>query len=267
MSFEQITLEVDDEIATVTMNRPDKLNAWTPGMGRELAQAFRSADRDPRARVIVFTGAGERAFCAGADMDFFAEQISAGGGMGSKGSGGGPSRAEEFPVLMRGLSKPTIAAINGYALGVGATMTLLCDMRIAATEAKLGFLFGRMGVMAELGSTFLLPRIVGTARACELMLTGKMFTAAECAAMGLLNHVVARAELQPTVRALAEEIKRCAPQSLRLTRQAIYQGMEGTFEAQLRFEAYALDSLYRTDDHAEAVKAFREKRPPKFQGS
>jgi enoyl-CoA hydratase/carnithine racemase len=167
---------------------------------------------------------------------------------------------------MRSLSKPTIAAVNGYALGVGATMTLLCDLRVAVEEAKLGFVFGRMGVMAELGSTFLLPRIVGTARACELMLTGKVFSAAECERMGVVNHVVPAAELLPTVLGLAEEMKRCAPLSLRLTRQALYQGMESTFEAQLRFEAYALDSLYRTSDHAEAVRAFRDKREPKFQG-
>jgi enoyl-CoA hydratase/carnithine racemase len=267
MSFEQITVEVKEQIATVKLNRPEKLNAWTPIMGKEPADAFRAADRDPEVRAIVFTGAGERAFCAGADMDFFAKQIAAGGGMERKAGSGGPARAEEFPSLMRNLSKPTIAAINGYALGVGATMTLLCDVRVAVQEAKLGFVFGRMGVMAELGSTFLLPRIVGMARASELMLTGKVFSAAECERLGIVNYVVPSADLFPTVLGLAEEMKRCAPLSLRLTRQALYQGLESTFEAQLRFEAYALDSLYRTSDHAEAVQAFRDKRPPNFQGT
>lgn len=267
MSFEQIEVEVRDQIATVTLNRPEKLNAWTPLMGKELLEAFRAADRDPEVRVIVFTGAGERAFCAGADMGFFSEQLAAGGGMERKGGGGGPSRAEEFPLLMRRLSKPTIAAVNGFALGVGATMSLLCDIRVAAEEAKVGFLFGRMGVMAELGSTFLLPRIVGTARACELMFTGKMFSAAECERFGVVNYVVPRAELPSRVLELAQEMKKCAPLSLQLTRQALYQGLEGTFEAQLRAEAYALDHLYRTSDHAEAVQAFHEKRDPNFQGS
>jgi enoyl-CoA hydratase/carnithine racemase len=268
MSFEQITLEVADGIATVTLNRPEKLNAWTPVMGGELLEAFRRIDRDPEVRVAIFTGAGDRAFCAGADMDFFAAQIAAGGGTGSRaGGGGGPSRVEDFPALMRKLSKPTIAALNGYALGIGATMPLLCDVRLAAEGAKIGYLFGRMGVMAELGSTYLLPRIVGTARACELMLTGRMFGTAECERMGLVNHVVAGADLLPAARELAEEMKKCAPLSLMLTRQAIYQGQEGTFESQVRFEAYTLDHLYRSADHAEAVKAFREKRPPKFKGS
>jgi enoyl-CoA hydratase/carnithine racemase len=267
MSYEQITLAIDGPIATITLNRPEKLNAWTPIMGAELIDAFRAADRDAAVRAVLFTGAGERAFCAGADMGFFAEQIAAGGGTGSAGGrGGGPSRVEEFPTLMRKLSKPSIALLNGYALGIGATMSLLCDLRIAADNAEIGFLFSRMGVMAELGSTYLLPRLVGTARACELMLTGKRFTALECERMGLVNRVVPRAELGAAARALTDEIVRCAPLSIALTRQALYQGLEGTFEAQIRFEAYALDHLYRTDDHAEAVMAFREKRPPRFTG-
>lgn len=267
MTYQQITYAVADGIATITLNRPEKLNAWTPIMGGELLDAFRSADRDASVRAILFTGAGERAFCAGADMGFFAEQIAAGGGTGSSGdSGGGPARVEDFPQLMRKLSKPSIAVLNGYALGIGATMPLLCDLRLACPEAQVGFLFSRMGVMAELGSTYLLPRLVGTARACELMLTGKRFGAEECERMGLVNRVVPRAELLDAARALAGEIAQCAPLSVMLTRQAIYQGMENTFEAQVRFEGYTLDHLYRTADHAEAVAAFREKRTPRFGG-
>ncbi|MGH7897564.1 MAG: enoyl-CoA hydratase/isomerase family protein [Candidatus Binatia bacterium] len=262
MSYQTLTLEIADQVATITLNRPEKLNTWTPVMGGELMDAFAAVDGDSNVRVAVLTGAGDRAFCAGADMDFFAGQISEG-----EGAGGRMLRVEDFPMLMRRFSKPTIAAINGYALGVGATIPLLCDIRIAAEEAKIGFLFSRMGVMAELGSTFLLPRMVGVARACEMMLTGKMFSAEECERLGVVNHVVPRAELAARVRELCEEVKKCAPLSILLTRQAIYQGLEGTFESQIRFEAYALDHLYRTVDHAEAVKAFREKRPPAFRGA
>lgn len=264
MAFETILFDKTDGLATITLNRPDRLNAWTPAMGAELLEAFRAADRDREVRVVVFTGAG-RAFCSGADMDFFAGQIKAGGGA-SAGGGGGPARVEEWPMLMQRMSKPTIAAINGYALGVGCTMTLLCDIRIAASEAKLGFLFSRMGVMAELGSTFLLPRLVGIGRACELMFTGKMYTADELERAGVVNHVVPGDQLLAKVSELAHEMMQCAPLSLMHTRQALYQGLTGSFEAQVRSEAFVLDHLYRSRDHAEAVAAFKEKRTPKFEG-
>src|SRR5262245_14394414 len=264
MDFETIRLERDAGVATITLHRPERLNAWTPVMGRELIEAFRAADRDREVRAIVFTGAG-RAFCAGADMEFFAGQIRSGGGTGGAG-GDGPGRVEEFPALMQQLSKPTIAAINGYALGVGCTMTLLCDVRIVAAEAKMGFLFPRMGVMAELGSTFLLPRLVGIGRACELMFTGKQYPAAELERVGLVNRVVPGGELLAAATAMAREMAECAPLSIALTRRALYQGLTATFDTQVRYEAYTLEYLYRTRDHAEAVAAFKEKRPPRFEG-
>ncbi|MFQ5668059.1 MAG: enoyl-CoA hydratase/isomerase family protein [Candidatus Binatia bacterium] len=270
MAYEAIALDKQEGIGTVTLNRPQRLNAWTPAMGAEMADAFRDIDRDPAVRVAVLTGAG-RAFCAGADLDFFAAQVAAGGGTrageaGTSPTAPGPARVEEFPMLMRSLSKPIIAAINGYALGVGCTMTLLCDIRVAAEEAKLGFLFPRMGVMAELGSTFLLPRLIGLGRACEFMFTGKQYPAVDCERAGLVNRVVPGSELRETVQALAREIMQCAPLALRLTRQALYQGLYETFEAQVRYEGFTLDYLYRTRDHAEAIRAFRQKRAPVFEG-
>ncbi len=275
MDFETVRLERADGVATITLHRPERLNAWTPVMGRELIEAFRAADRDRDVRAVILTGAG-RAFCAGADMDFFAGQIKGGGGTAAGGGDAGVapqapgppllSRVEEFPALMQQLSKPTIAAINGYALGVGCTMTLLCDVRLAAAEAKMGFLFPRMGVMAELGSTFLLPRLIGLGRACELMFTGKQYPAAELERIGLVNHVVPGDQLIARATALAHEMAECAPLSLTLTRRALHQGLSATFDAQVRHEAYALEYLYRSRDHAEAVAAFKEKRAPRFEG-
>jgi len=265
MAYDTITLEKDEGIATVTLNRPQRLNAWTPAMGAELADAFRDVDRDAAVRAVIFTGAG-RAFCAGADMDFFAAQVAGGGGTQAPAGVPGPARVEVFPALMRHLSKPIIAAINGFALGIGCTMTLLCDIRIAAEEAKMGFLFPRMGVMAELGSTFLLPRLIGLGRACEFMFTGKQYSAVECERAGLVNRLVPGAALGTAARELAREIAQCAPLSILLTRQALYQGLSESFEAQVRYEGFTLDYLYRTRDHAEAVRAFTEKRSPVFEG-
>ncbi len=146
MAYEALLYEVADDIATITLNRPAKLNAYTGAMGGELIEAFRQADADPAARVIILTGAG-RAFCAGADVGGFASEIK------SREAGGStprrPNMGYPFSILMRGLSKPAIAAINGYALGVGCTMTLLCDVRIAAEEAKLGLIFPRVGVVTR----------------------------------------------------------------------------------------------------------------------
>lgn len=261
-SYETLKVTTHEAVATVLLNRPARLNAWTPLMGKELVAAFRALDADPNVRAIVLAGSG-RAFCAGADMDFFRGQIEQGAGTAS---GGGPTRSEEFPLLMRQLGKPTVAALHGYALGVGATMALLCDVRIASRDAKIGFVFARVGVMSELGSTFLLPRIVGLTRACEMLFTGKTYTAAQCKQFGLLSAVVRSEDLIDRAQALAREMAECAPLSIRFTRQALYQGLDHSFEGQLRIESLALDYLYRTEDHAEAVRAFKEKRPPVFRG-
>ena len=230
-----------------------------------MTDAFRAADRDRDVRAVVLTGAG-RAFCAGADMDFFAGQIRGGGGT-APGGGDGPGTRRGVPGADAQLSKPTIAAINGYALGVGCTMTLLCDVRLAAAEAKLGFLFSRMGVMAELGSTYLLPRLVGIGRACELMFTGKQYPAAELERIGSGEpRGAGRGAPRRGARAGARDGGRAHRSRWRSPATRSTRVCPRTFDAQVRYEGFALEYLYRSRDHAEAVAAFKEKRPPRFEG-
>ncbi|MCX8073558.1 MAG: enoyl-CoA hydratase/isomerase family protein [Candidatus Binatia bacterium] len=257
--YETLQVEWQGSVGVVTLHRPERLNAWTPTMGKELVEAFRAFDADSGIRVVVLAGAG-RAFCSGADLDFFRAQARSGE------REGGVTRSEDFPLLLRQFSKPTIAALHGYALGVGATMALLCDLRIASSETQIGFLFARLGLMAELGSTYLLPRLVGLARACELLFTGKMYSAEQCAAWGLINRVVPPGQALEQALALASEIAECAPLSLRLTRQALYEGLENSFPGQLRLESLSLHYLYGTADHKEALQAASEKRSPVFTG-
>jgi enoyl-CoA hydratase/carnithine racemase len=262
MAYETLLYEVADEIATITLNRPAKMNAYTDQMGREIAEAMIQADRDRNARVVVMTGAGERAFCAGADMSMFASNIKAreehekvdeprGGGI-------------SLPQIMRNLSKPTIAAINGYALGVGCTMTLLFDVRIASDNAKMGVIFPRVGLMSELGSSYLMPRLIGLSRTAEMMLTGRQYGAQDCFAMGLVSQVVPQAELKAKTRELAADMLQCSPFSLAMTRKALYQGLDGNLESAMQFEGFALEKCYVSPEHKEYVTAFMEKRKPDF---
>jgi len=259
--METLRYEAADEIATITLDRPNKMNAYTAEMGIEMVEAMRRADEDREVRVIILTGAG-RAFCAGADISMFAGNIQA------RESGSGPRSAERregmtsYPTVMRGLTKPSIVAINGYALGIGATMTLPCDIRIMAEEAKLGFIFSRVGLMTELGSSYFLPRLVGVSRAAEMLLTGRHYTAAECLAMGLVSQVVPAANLAAKARELAGEIIQGSPLSLSLTRHALYNGLNGTVDNAMEFEGLALERCYASAEHKEDVSAFMEKRKP-----
>jgi enoyl-CoA hydratase/carnithine racemase len=262
MAYETILYEVADEVATITLNRPDKLNAYTPAMGTEIIDAMRRADADGGVRVIIMTGAG-RAFCAGGDIARFASNIKAREtGEDPDAAFGGREPMFSFPTVMRALSKPTIVAINGYALGVGCTMTLPFDVRIASESAKLGLIFPHVGLMTEIGSTYLLPRLIGTAHAAEMMLTGRHFSAQECLARGLVSQVTPHAALMARARELAGEMLQCSPASLAYTRRALYQGLEGTLEKAVEFEESALKRLHTSAEHKEYVSAFLEKRKP-----
>jgi len=262
MAYETILYEVKDEMATVTLNRPSKLNAYTPTMGNELVDALSRADEDPAARVIILTGAG-RAFCAGADIGSFAQDIETreAGGIGQHSN----QRIRTYPSLMQSITKPTIAAINGYALGIGCTLTLLWDVRIAAEEAKIGVIFPRVGLMMELGTTYLLPRLIGASNAAEMMLTGRQFTAQECYRKGLVSYVVPGDTLMAKAREIAGEMLQCSSTSLALTRRALYDGMKGTIDNAYQFESLAIERCYYSAEHKEYVSAFMEKRKPDFR--
>ena len=268
MEYKDIAVEVKDYVATVTLNRPQKLNAYTTFMGDELTHAYTAFSKDDNVRVIVMTGAG-RGFCSGADVGgVFQKQIK------DEEKSSSPSRVNAQVVHPRsGLhyalyncAKPTIAAINGPALGIGLTLTLLQDVRIMAEEASIGAIFARMGLMPELGSTFMLPRLIGLAKALELTYTAKVLKAKEALDIGLVNQVVPGEGLMATVREMATQITSLPPLALAVSKRALLQGAESDFDAAVQTETFGLDYLFKTQDHKEAVAAFLEKRPAKFQG-
>ena len=265
MAFETILYDVADAAATVTLNRPDRLNAVNTTVIRELVAAFDQADGDDGVRAVIVTGAG-RAFCAGADL----------GGGGATFAGAGRSERPEdhrdgggvVTLRIFEMQKPVIAAINGPAVGFGVTLTLAMDIRLASSAARLGFVFARRGVVPEACSTWFLPRLVGIAQAAEWAYTGRVFSAEEARAGGLVSRVVAPDALLATARELAREIAdNTSAVSVALIRQMLWR-MLG---ADHPMEAHRLDSLGmwhtgRSADAREGVTSFLEKRPPHFTG-
>ncbi len=221
MSYEQILTEKDDGVLTITLNRPERLNAWTGQMGQELRQAFDAADADDEVRAIIVTGAG-RGFCAGADLegggDTFDYRKRDTAGAAGRDNGG------EFTLRVFESTKPVIAAINGPAVGIGATMTLPMDIRLAADDARIGFVFARRGIIPEAASSWFLPRVVGISRAMEWVATGRVFDAQEGLEAGLLRSLHPKAELLGAARALAREIAdNTAPVSVALARRLMWR--------------------------------------------
>ena len=221
---DEVHYEVREGVATITLDRPDKLNAYTPAMGEQAVAAFARARDDAGARVVILTGAG-RAFCAGVDLDRFRAH------MAGEAPGDGPRLGEEafvrtWPLDLAALAKPVIAAINGPAYGVGVTMTLGCDMRIAARGAVLGLNFTRLGVLPGLGSTHHLPRLVGLAKASEWVLSGAKVSAEEALAAGLVQRVVDDDALVDEARTLALAMAEVRPEVLAAAKRALRHGAE-----------------------------------------
>ena len=264
IDFEQITTELTDRVLTVTLNRPERLNAWTPTMAGELIEAFDRADADDEVRVIIVTGAG-RGFCAGADLggggDTFDHRRREAEGPVPRDNGG------QFTLRVFASTKPVIAAINGPAVGVGATMTLPMDIRLASEDARMGFVFARRGIVPEAASSWFLPRIVGISQALEWCYTGRVFPAQEALAGRLVSKVVPADELLTTARALAREIAaKAAPVSVALIRQMMWRmlGADDPMEAH-KVDSRGIYTRGRSDDVKEGVVSFLEKRPAQFK--
>ncbi|MGE0827211.1 MAG: enoyl-CoA hydratase/isomerase family protein [Candidatus Binatia bacterium] len=266
MDYQDITVAIQNHIATVTLNRPNKLNAYTNVMGDELTHAYTTLGKDDNVRVIIMTGAG-RGFCSGADVGgVFRKQIDNQDDTGVRVTPQVVHPRSGLHYALYNCPKPTIAAINGPAVGIGLTLTLLQDIRMMAEEATIGAIFARMGLMPELGSTFMLPRLIGLAKALELTYTAKVLKAQEALNIGLVNQMVPGEGFMATVHEVAEQIAALPPLALSVSKRALYQGAESDFDAAVQTETFGLDYLFKTHDHKEAVAAFLEKRSPQFQG-
>lgn len=257
--FSTIRLEVADAIATLTLDRPDALNALTVEMKREVLAAFREIARDRGVRAVVLTGAG-RAFCAGQDLKERLEPDATPLAV--------ELRERYNPIIraMRTLDRPIVGAINGVAAGAGASLAFACDIRIAAEGASFLLAFGRIGLVPDSGATWLLPRLVGPAKAAELALLGDSLSAADAERFGLVARVVAADDLATEARAVAARLAGLAPRALALTKGALARSWSIGLDEALEDEAYRQGIAGATADHREGLAAFVEKRPPRFTG-
>jgi enoyl-CoA hydratase/carnithine racemase len=259
MNYENITYEVRDAIAYITFNRPKVLNALNRQTMQELLIALGQAKLDPAVRVLILTGAGEKAFIAGADINELAQRS--------------PVDGKEFSIFGQGvmriletMGKPSIAAINGFALGGGCELALACSIRIASRNAKLGQPEVKLGILPGYGGSQRLARLCGKGVAHEMVLGGEMISADEAMRIGLVNHVYEPAELIPAAEALAKKIAANAPLAVQYSMEAIEHGMEMPQEEGLFLEATLFGLCCATEDMREGTRAFLEKRPAQFKG-
>jgi len=263
MPYQYLLYDTRDAIVTLTLNRPDRLNALGDTMREELYDAIVRTSENPEVRVIVITGAG-RGFCSGGDMKA-AHEIQEGARERALLDRVAPMR-DKVVLAMRDSPKPIIAAVNGPAAGAGMNLALACDMRIASTAARFGQTFVKRGLHVDWGGTYFLPRLVGMARACELIFTGEMIGAEEAYALGLLNRLVPPEQLMPATYELAQKIAAGPPMAIRLAKRALYHNQDVDLRAALEFETFAQNACRDTEDAREGIRAFVEKRAPQFQG-
>ena len=262
MDYRFIIYEKGPSSATIILNRPRSLNALNTELIDELLHAVKQAGDDPQVKVLLLTGAG-RAFCFGADISEFRpaqEQTGQGSALNLL------LKSQNIIRLLTGMPKPTIAVLNGFATGLGLDLALACDLRIAAERAKLGEAFVSMGLVPDGGGTFLLPRLVGLAKAAEMIFTGKAIDASEAERIGLINRVVPMQDLIKSAQELADTLARGPSRALALAKEAIWRNLTQDFDSALNFEAQSQKACLESEDHREAVKAFLEKRDPHFRG-
>jgi 2-(1,2-epoxy-1,2-dihydrophenyl)acetyl-CoA isomerase len=256
MSYDHVLLHRSDGIGTLTLNRPEKLNAFAGTMRQELGDALDELDRDPAVRVIIITGAG-RGFCAGADVGYLAELVERGDvdAMAALVEAG-----RRVVTTIRDSAKPVIGSINGVAAGGGANLALACDLRVASDQARLGQTFNRIGLHPDWGGTYFLPRLVGPARALELFWLAEVIDAGECLRLGLFNRVVPHAALHDETMNIARSVAAKPPLALALAKRAVYRSLDQTLPQMLDYELDAQLRCFESGDAAEGIRAFVERK-------
>lgn len=262
MAYEHLILSEREGIFTILLNRPEKLNAFIGHMRRDLAEALEHAGSDRSIRVVIITGAG-RAFCAGGDISFMAELMQRGD-------------SEEFARILgagrrvitaiRQMTKPVIAAVNGPASGAGCSLAFACDLRVAATTATFSQSFLKVGLHPDWGGTYFLPRLVTPSKACEMFFLGESISAEEALRLTIVNRVVAPEELEEATHQLAQSLRAAPPIAIASAKQAVYMSEKEDLDEMLRYETEAQLRCFESEDGHEGIRAFLEKREPKFTG-
>lgn len=259
--------DLKDHLLTVTLNRPERLNALGGGLRDELYAVLQDAEHNEEVRVVVITGAG-RAFSSGGDVKEMSERKAGG----SIGSGGGRADGQFPPIrdhiiaTMRRTAKPIIAAVNGVAAGAGMNLALACDMRVASDKALFTQAFVKRGLHPDWGGTYFLPRLVGPAKACELIFSGDMINAEQALQLGLVNKLVPHDDLPQATEEFARKFAEGPPVAIGLAKRGIYRSLEADLASALEYETYAQNHCWNTEDADEGIRAFVEKRPAVFSG-
>lgn len=258
--FTHINYQITDGICTVTLNRPEVYNALNPALIREITEAFTQAGEDESVRVVVLTGTGDKAFCSGADLK---------NGMSSGKSLGDSLRGGYNPMILsiRNLAKPVICRLNGIAAGAGCSLALACDVIIASETARMSQIFVSIGLIMDAGSSYFLPRLIGSQKAFELASTGRIVEAKECFELGLIGKVVPQSELDLVVSYTANIYAKSATKAIGLIKKVLNQSSQSTLEQMLELEAFNQDLAGNTHDFIEGVSAFLGKQLPNFKGN